>query len=134
MRNKACKIFKVIILYFAKEIITLEEVSSYEEGKNLVPEGKVAALVYVLQNFTKDYLNNGNINIKLIGDNTKSDDVSIVNTILNSFKRYRVNKMYLYEKENIKIKYTFCILLCIKHTASYINALMWEDFPRKHFY
>ncbi|MDF2505211.1 ABC transporter permease [Clostridium sp.] len=40
-----------------KEIINLEEVSSYEEGKNLVSEGKVAALVYVPQNFTKDYGN-----------------------------------------------------------------------------
>lgn len=70
-----------------KQVINLKEVKSYEEGKKLVSNGTDVALVYVPKDFTKNYINNTKINISVIGDNNKSDDVSIVKTILNSFEK-----------------------------------------------
>lgn len=71
----------------AKKVINLKEVKSYAEGKKLVSNGTYVALVYVPKNFTKNYINNSKINISVIGDNNKSEDVSIVKTILNSFDK-----------------------------------------------
>ncbi|MBU3216061.1 ABC transporter permease [Clostridium estertheticum] len=70
-----------------KEVINLKSVKSYAEGKKLVSNGTYVALVYVPKNFTKNYINNSKINISVIGDNNKLDDVSIVKTILNSFDK-----------------------------------------------
>ncbi|WP_026884691.1 ABC transporter permease [Clostridium akagii] len=70
-----------------KKVMNLEKVNSYAKGKELVSNGTAAALVYVPNNFTKDYLNNKKIKIGVLGDNSKSDDVLIVKTILNSFDK-----------------------------------------------
>ncbi|KHD34856.1 permease [Clostridium acetobutylicum] len=68
-----------------KKIINLKKVRSYAEAKELVSNGTASALVYVPTNFTKDYLNGNNVEISVVGDNNKINDVSIVKTIVNSF-------------------------------------------------
>lgn len=83
-----------------KEIINLKEVNSYEEGKKLVSDGKAVALVYVPPNFTKNYLNGNKVNISVLGDNNKSDYVSIVKTIINSFNK-NISTIRVEQKEII---------------------------------
>ncbi len=68
-----------------KKIVNLKETTSYEQGKQLLQDGKAAVFVYVPETFTKTAMNNEKTNIVLMGDNDKPLDKDIVATILDRF-------------------------------------------------
>lgn len=70
-----------------EKIFKLKNVTSYTEGEKLIKDKKVAAFVYVPENFTEAYLKNMKTNIVLIADNNKQIDKGIVKNILDRFNQ-----------------------------------------------
>ncbi|MEC0599884.1 ABC transporter permease [Bacillus spizizenii] len=70
-----------------KDTIHIKEVSSYSDGKKLVKDGEAAVFVYIPKHFTKAVLENKQTSIDLIGDNNKSIDKNIVQTIVDGFTK-----------------------------------------------
>lgn len=68
-----------------KEIVNLNEVTSYDKGKKLIEDGKVSAFIYIPKDFTKSYLDDTKNNIVFIGNKNKSMESDIVKNILDSF-------------------------------------------------
>lgn len=68
-----------------KKFISLKEVSSYEQGKQMLQNGQVAALISIPSNFTKAAMNNEKTSISLLGDNDKPLDKQVTSTILERF-------------------------------------------------
>lgn len=68
-----------------KKIISLKEVSSYEQGKQMLQDGQVAVLISIPSNFTKAAMNNEKTSISLLGDNDKPLDKQVTSTILERF-------------------------------------------------
>ena len=71
-----------------KKLLTVTEVSDYEEGEALVNNKEAAVFIYVPLNFSQSYINNIPCSINLITDNTKQINKRIVKNVLNRFIRY----------------------------------------------
>lgn len=91
-----------------KKIISLKEVSSYEQGKQMLQDGQVTALISIPSNFTKAAMNNEKTSISLLGDNDKPLDKQVTTTILERFmgsvRTVAVEQKILIEMMNSKQK------------------------------
>ena len=68
-----------------KSMINLKEVTSYDEGKSLVDEGKVSVFVYIPKDFTRAFINGTKSSITIIGNKNTSIDKIIIKNILDGF-------------------------------------------------
>jgi len=75
-----------------KDTLHIKEVSSYDEGKSLVNDGKAAVFVYIPKHFTKNVIENKKTRIDFIGDNNKPIEKQIIQTVLSGFTK-SVNTM-----------------------------------------
>lgn len=91
-----------------KKIISLKEVSSYEQGKQMLQDGQVAALISIPSNFTKAAMNNEKTSISVLGDNDKPLDKQVITTIVERFigsvRTIAVEQKILIEMMNSKQK------------------------------
>ena len=67
------------------DLIRVKDISSYQEGKQLVESGKVSVFVYVPKGFAKAAENNEKTSIKVISDQQGSVNGDIVEMMADSF-------------------------------------------------
>lgn len=79
LKNKVLKSDK------AKELFDVTEVTSEDQGRQLVSEGKAITFIYIPKDYTSKYMNNKNSEVKFIGNKKNDIDVSIVKNIINNF-------------------------------------------------
>lgn len=81
-----------------KNMITVKEVSNYQEGKNLVDKGTVSTFVYVPKDFTNDFFQNTKTNVTILDKGDNSIDKSIVKNIIDGFIQ-STKTVFIEEKE-----------------------------------